>query len=63
MFSRTVPLKGHEISEKIRTLVNNMINKIRGVTYDKDLISRGVFYFKPDSNNRLFFTYCSSIRT
>jgi hypothetical protein len=40
-----------------------MINKIRGVTYDKDLISRGVFYFKADENNKLFFTYCSSIRT
>ena len=33
------------------------------MTFEKDNVSRAVFYFKADEKNRIFFMYCSSIRT
>ncbi|CAK88555.1 unnamed protein product (macronuclear) [Paramecium tetraurelia] len=61
-YSRVIPLRGKEISQEIRKQCQMIVQKITNLSYGQTNLSRIVFYFKADQNNKVWFLYSSSIR-
>lgn len=61
--NEVVPLRGQVLGEKLVKIGCGVAQHISNVTYDKIRISRMVLNFRVDKNDKVWFLWCSSLRS
>ena len=60
--TRTEPLKGNNLPERIEKIGLNIVNHVSNITLEKIKIIRMILNFKIDKRDRIIFLWCSSLR-
>ena len=60
--TRTEPLKGNNLPERIEKIGLNIVNHVSNITLEKIKIIRMILNFKIDKKDRIIFLWCSSLR-
>ena len=60
--TRTEPLKGNNLPERIEKIGLNIVNHVSNITLEKIKIVRMILNFKIDKRDRIIFLWCSSLR-
>lgn len=62
MYSRSVPLRGKQVSQQMRSQCESIVNRVQYAAFDRYIIQRMVLYFKADKDNRVYFLFATSLR-
>ena len=60
--TRTEPLKGNNLPERIEKIGLNIVNHVSNITLEKIKIVRMILNFKIDKKDRIIFLWCSALR-
>lgn len=63
MVNHIAPIRGQIIPEKLKNITNDMANHISCVTFDRIKPVRMVNTYKIGKNNKIWFLWCSSMRS